>query len=517
MQASHAPVFATPEQETAAKEIVHAFNEFAAAKDLQSIVANFSVFLNTPSISGAPGVKPDAGPRAVYECVKQKLAETHYYGPNALLKLLDAKWEDESYKVTERKRDIKPVVVGGGIGGLRMGIEFALLGLDVTIIEKRGFFARNNSLHIWPSSIEDLKDIGVKYFYPKFCVGLINHVSIRSLQCSLLKVALLLGVKFIYHCEFHDLVPPSGSEKLWKLAVRNCEDMALSQSQPADEDEAVPVTQDYADISCNVLVGADGESSHTCEVLGFERKVFQGSRAIGITCNFENTNTKEESSLDEFGVMSIYNQSFFAELAKKGLELENLVFYKDETHYFVMTAKKESLLHMGVVREDKPTAAELLAKGNVDIEKLKHFCREVGVSCGLPPDPHFAKTPMGHEDMGIFDFSRKLASTQPEKFLNAPDNDPEKQLLGILVGDALVEPFWPLGTGANRAILAAQDAAWSVKGYIEGKDPEQVIHDANVTYEVMHCVGPEDLKQTFKQFTIDPHTRYVFKKTALHM
>jgi hypothetical protein len=39
----------------------------------------------------------------------------------------------------------------------------------------------------------------------------------------------------------------------------------------------------------------------------------------------------------------------------------------------------------------------------------------------------------------------------------------EKQLLGILVGDALVEPFWPLGTGANRAILSSLDAAWSVK------------------------------------------------------
>jgi len=248
------------------------------------------------------------------------------------------------------------------------------------------------------------------------------------------------------------------------------------------------------------------------EVMGFERKVFQGARAIGITCNFENTNTKEESNLDEFGVMSIYNQGFFADLAKKGIELENLVFYKDETHYFVMTAKKESLLLKGVVREDQPTTAELLAKGNVDIEKLKSYVREVGVNCGLPPNPPFAKTPMGHEDIGIFDFSRKLVSTYPEKFINAPDNDPEKQLLGILVGDALVEPFWPLGTGANRAILASQDAAWSVKGYLEGKAPEQVIHDANISYEVMHCAGPDDLKQTFKQFTIDPHTRYIFKK-----
>jgi hypothetical protein len=66
-------------------------------------------------------------------------------------------------------------------------------------------------------------------------------------------------------------------------------------------------------------------------------------------------------------------QSFFAELAKKGIELENLVFYKDETHYFVMTAKKESLLHMGVVREDRNTTAELLAKENVDIHIWNYF------------------------------------------------------------------------------------------------------------------------------------------------
>ena len=87
--------------------------------------------------------------------------------------------------------------------------------------------------------------------------------------------------------------------------------------------------------------------------------------------------------------------------------------------------------------------------------------------------------PYPNNNLCSFDFSRKLVSTQPEKFINAPDNNPgnllifilsiiyfflvDKQLLGILVGDALVEPFWPLGTGANRAILASQDAAWSVK------------------------------------------------------
>jgi len=32
-----------------------------------------------------------------------------------------------------------------------------------------------------------------------------------------------------------------------------------------------------------------------------------------------------------------------------GIDLENIVYYKDNTHYFVMTAKKQSLLDKGVV------------------------------------------------------------------------------------------------------------------------------------------------------------------------
>lgn len=55
-----------------------------------------------------------AGPRETYEQIKQKLTATHFYGPNSLLKLLDAKWDADEYKVKDKKREIKPVVVGGG-------------------------------------------------------------------------------------------------------------------------------------------------------------------------------------------------------------------------------------------------------------------------------------------------------------------------------------------------------------------------------------------------------------------
>lgn len=37
--------------------------------------------------------------------------------------------------------------------------------------------------------------------------------------------------------------------------------------------------------------------------------------------------------------------------ADTDIDLENIVYYKDDTHYFVMTAKKDSLLTKGVLRE----------------------------------------------------------------------------------------------------------------------------------------------------------------------
>jgi len=36
--------------------------------------------------------------------------------------------------------------------------------------------------------------------------------------------------------------------------------------------------------------------------------------------------------------------------ADTDIDLENIVYYKDDTHYFVMTAKKDSLLRKGVLK-----------------------------------------------------------------------------------------------------------------------------------------------------------------------
>ena len=84
---------------------------------------------------------------------------------------------------------------------------------------------------------------------------------------------------------------------------------------------------------------------------GFKRKEFRGKLAIAITANFINRNSNAEARVEEIsGVAFIFNQKFFKDLNQKtGIDLENIVYYKDETHYFVMTAKKQSLLSKGVL------------------------------------------------------------------------------------------------------------------------------------------------------------------------
>ena len=76
------------------------------------------------------------------------------------------------------------VVIGAGPIGLRTAIEAQLLGARVTVIEKRSSFTRNNVLHLWPWVIEDLKSLGAKNFYPRFCTGTMNHISKMTRSCK---------------------------------------------------------------------------------------------------------------------------------------------------------------------------------------------------------------------------------------------------------------------------------------------------------------------------------------------
>lgn len=69
------------------------------------------------------------------------------------------------------------LIIGAGPCGLRTAIELAFLGAKVVLLEKRDAFSRNNVLHLWPFAIQDLRGLGAKKFYGKFCAGAIDHIS----------------------------------------------------------------------------------------------------------------------------------------------------------------------------------------------------------------------------------------------------------------------------------------------------------------------------------------------------
>lgn len=56
-------------------------------------------------------------------------------------------------------------------------MELGFLGFRVVLLEKRETFSRNNVLHLWPFVIHDLRGLGAKKFYGKFCAGSIDHIS----------------------------------------------------------------------------------------------------------------------------------------------------------------------------------------------------------------------------------------------------------------------------------------------------------------------------------------------------
>ncbi len=64
-------------------------------------------------------------------------------------------------------------------------------------------------------------------------------------------------------------------------------------------------------------------------------------------------NAMFQLQLEEIGgLFYIFAQEYFNALKERtGIELENVVYFRDETHYFVMTAKKSSLLKRQVLKQ----------------------------------------------------------------------------------------------------------------------------------------------------------------------
>ncbi|XP_022161142.1 F-actin-methionine sulfoxide oxidase Mical isoform X2 [Myzus persicae] len=455
------------------------FDRFCTASTMKTILGHFRHLCEILCI------KPTNFPQ-FYPKLKSMLCS---WKAKALWNKFDKKASHKCYNRGKTCMNTRVLIIGSGPCGLRAAIEAQLLGAKVVVVEKRDRLSRNNVLHLWPFVIQDLKLLGAKKFFGKFCAGAIDHISIRQLQCILLKVSLILGVEIHEGVSFDSLSPPpDNDEKIGWRAIFSPSNHPVSQYE------------------FDVLIGADGKRN-TLE--GFKRKEFRGRLAIAITANFINKHTEAEARVEEIsGVAFIFNQKFFKDLYREtGIDLENIVYYKDETHYFVMTAKKHSLIDKGVILNDYADVAKLLALENINKEALTEYAKEAAnfsTNYSLP-QLEFAVNHYGQPDVAMFDFTSMYAAENASHVIQRNGH----KLLTALVGDSLLEPFWPTGSGCARGFLSSMDTCWAIRHWgSPDSNPLDVLAERESIYHILGQTTPENLQKNIAGYTVDPHTRY---------
>ncbi|KAH7933863.1 hypothetical protein HPB49_018343 [Dermacentor silvarum] len=404
------------------------FDQFVSAGTFKAALSTYRQMCDVLQLSPSP--LPVFYPR-----LKVKLRS---WRAASLWAKLDKRAAHKCYNRGKACAGMRVLIIGGGPCGLRTAIEAQLLGAKVVVLEKRDRYSRNNVLHLWPFVIHDLRSLGAKKFFGKFCAGSIDHITSQY--------------------EF------------------------------------------------DVLIGADGKRN---TLKGFNRREFRGKLAIAITANFMNRHTLEEARVQEIsGVAFIFNQRFFQDMKETtGIDLENIVYYKDDTHYFVMTAKKQSLLERGVIINDYSDTARLLSPDNVDRSALKEYARDAAdFATGYAlPCLEFAVNHYGQPDVAMFDFTSMYAADNASRLLERHGH----WLLQGLVGDSLLEPFWPTGSGCARGFLSSLDAAWMIRSWAANRDsPLHVLAERESIYRLLAQTTPENLSKDMAEYSLNPSSRY---------
>jgi len=480
-------------------EGIEAFKKFYDAETLEEVLDTFHLVCDSAKLERGGRYKE------FFPLLKAAYMNVLPYKYKEIFKILEKKAKQDLYGGNSLNSDRNRVlIVGAGPVGLRTAVETQLLGARTVVVERRPKFTRNNVLKLWKFLVQDLKSLGAKKFFGKFSIGAINHVNIRTLQIILTKVCCMLGVHIYAPCAFLGITEPVLEEEGSLIAGW--------KAKYGTEN------QDAESFIFDIIIGASGKN---CVIDGFSRYSLDAKLAIAITCNFVNKWTHEENAVEEIGGLGRqYDQDFFKEMEEEtGVDLENIVYYKDEVHYFVMTAKKESLLATGVLKEDIPDddgpkgRGKILHPSNVDKEKLMDYAKKAALfatekkSTKLPHTEWsmLPRGPNGTPDVCIFDFTNLYAARVAAR-VTVRKGQP---LLAAIVGDSLLEPFWPEGTGCARGFLSAMDAGWMIRDWLIGKkNPLKILAEREMTRSILNQTTDGNIQQSFKDFTIDPTTRY---------
>ena len=143
------------------------YEYYSQANDLSRIVKSFAELKRRLQLTNLQGIE-------LYRELRTKLK---VWKAVELFELLEKRAKQKEYKQQAAAKGKKVLIIGAGPVGLRTAVDCVLLGCDVVVVEKRNAFTRNNVLHLWPFTIEDLRQLGAKKFFGKFCAGAIDHVS----------------------------------------------------------------------------------------------------------------------------------------------------------------------------------------------------------------------------------------------------------------------------------------------------------------------------------------------------
>lgn len=363
--------------------------------------------------------------------------------------------KEDSDEVLNKNDTFNVVVSGAGPCGLRSAVECLLLGMSVTVLEKRTEFSRVNILMTWQQTMSDLVSVGAKYWYPQLKTHGMTHMGTREMQLCLLKTMLILGGDIFYGVEVTNIRTVSGrNEENPKFSAVCVEKQEVKvKSKGAHLDFKKDKTGDYSDTyKCNMmftpevdyslflpftamqenevtaaekisklktnskvkkafafdydaLVLAEGEWSTTSSKLGFEKVVDKFNQAIGIVINMQfDKSNKIEKKLKDFSVSKIngdWRNSPLKAINDDGIVSENIEYLRGTTHYVVITVDKKALADKGVLKSVEKSG--LLDAENVDREALYAVAREIATHCGIPEETPFCE----RNAVQIFDFSTR--------------------------------------------------------------------------------------------------------------
>ena len=172
-----------------------------------------------------------------------------------------------------------------------------------------------------------------------------------------------------------------------------------------------------------------------------------------------------------------------------------------------MTTKKHSLLDRKVLKDDLNDPMALLHPKNINKEMLLEYIRDACDYCTDYQLPHldFALNHHGEPDVALFDFTSMFAAG----FASHVYEKNQRQLLFGLVGDGLLEPFWPTGTGIARGFLGGMDAVWMVRQWAAGElSPIEIMEEREAILKLLPQTTSENLTKDFKNISIEPRSRY---------